>query len=365
MTDLQIRVSAVCFVAAAIISGPTTVVIRRWARRRGFVDRPGGHKSHEQPVALLGGIAVVAGVLLPMLAAPVIAKLIQQYGVDWTPIELRPHLPGLIAKTRIALAVVAGGMVLHVLGLVDDLRPLSAAPKLIVQILVAAFLVIGFDVRLLTAAGSFPSTLLSILWIVTLTNAFNFLDNMDGLVGGVAMIAAAAFAVAAMRAGQIFVPACCWLLVGALAGFLPFNLHPASIYLGDAGSLLIGYLIAVFTILTTFYDPSLSRHPFGLLAPLVVMAVPLYDTTSVMLLRWRAGRPLWHPDRRHFSHRLQERGLSVREAVGVIWLATALTAVPSVLLSTASWGLAIGILLQAMAVVALVAYLEKAAPHDR
>jgi UDP-GlcNAc:undecaprenyl-phosphate GlcNAc-1-phosphate transferase len=217
-----------------------------------------------------------------------------------------------------------------------------------------------FDLRLLSHLGTVPSMVLSMLWILTLMNSLNFLDNMDGLAAGVALIVTAIFALAAMRDGQLFVPTCCGLLVGALAGFLPFNFHPASIYMGDAGSLVIGLLLAVFTILTTFADPARGQQPIGALAPLVVMAVPLYDTASVIFLRWRIGVPIWTGDRRHFSHRLVRRGMSVPQAVIVIWLATLVTALPALLLPTASWPLAWGIAVQTLLVVALVALLESA-----
>jgi len=361
MNDLQVRVSAAAFIIAFFISVLTTAVVRRWAVRHDWVDRPGGHKVHEKPVALLGGIALVAAVLLPMLVVLVAAHVIRP---DLAPVAIRQHLPGIMLKTPEALAVITGGLILHVIGLYDDVRPMGALTKLLFQTLVAVFVVVGFQVRLLTALGPVASGIISVLWIVTLTNAFNFLDNMDGLAAGVGLIAISAFAATAMQTGQLFVPACCWLLAGGLAGYLPYNFHPASIFLGDAGSLVLGYLVAVFTILTTFYDPTLNARPTGVLAPLVVMAVPLYDTASVFFLRWRAGISIWRADRRHFSHRLQRRGLSVREAVGVIWLATAITALPATLLPNASWPLAVGIVAQSLGVVVLVAYLEKAAPAE-
>ena len=231
--------------------------------------------------------------------------------------------------------------------------------KLFVQAIIAASLVIGFDLRVMSDLGWLPSTALSILWILTLTNSLNFLDNMDGLTTGVAIIVASVFATTAMISGQVFVPICCWLLVGALLGFLPYNFNPASIYLGDAGSTVVGLLLAVFTILTTFADPSLDQRRIGIIAPLVVMAVPLYDTASVMFIRWRTGDAIWAGDRRHFSHRLVRRGMTQRRAVLVIWLATLVTALPAIMLPRATWPQAWGILLQTFLVVALVALLER------
>jgi len=339
--------------------------VRRIALARHFVDRPGGHKGHAAPVALGGGIAVTATIIAAFLIAPLVARLFAAQSPEWLPQIVAVHSAGIISKTRTALAIACGAIVMCVLGLLDDVRSLSPSLRLIVEAAVALALSAGLDVRLMTHLGWLPSVVLSTLWIVTLINSLNFLDNMDGLAGGVAMIAASVFAITAMREGQVFVPTCCWLLAGTLAGFLPFNFHPASIYLGDAGSLVIGYCLAVFTILTTFADPSQGQAPIGVIAPLVVMAVPLYDTASVIIIRWKSGDPIWMGDRRHFSHRLVRRGMSVPRAVLVIWLATLVTSLPALLLPNATWPVAFGILLQTLLVVALVALLESSGSRDQ
>lgn len=352
--------------AGAIASAALTASVRRVAKRLDFVDRPGGHKGHAQPVALGGGLAVTGTV--------VAAILLGVGGAYWlgdganAPIELpaslTPHLPGIRAKAPMALAIAGAACTLCVVGLIDDKRPLPVWLRLGIQTLVAGTLVIGFDLRLLTLLPTTASIALTMLWILCLTNSLNFLDNMDGLSSGVAAIAAAVFAISSSMAGQLFVPSCCWLLVGALVGFLPFNFHPATIYLGDAGSTVVGMLLAVFTILTTFANPAQGDQPIGVIAPLIVMAVPLYDTASVFLLRMRAGVPIWTGDRRHFSHRLVRRGMSVPKAVLVIWLATLVTAMPALLLPRADWTSAFVILSQTGLVVLLVALLESSGNHD-
>lgn len=342
-----------------------TLIVRRWSSARGFVDRPGGHKAHAAPVALGGGAAVTLAVILPILFGVLLAWVFEASPPDWMPPAIRPHLSGIVSRLPVALAICGAAVVMCVLGLVDDRRPLSPWLRLVIQIAVAAALVIGWDLRLLSHLPSAVSITLSVLWILTLTNSLNFLDNMDGLATGVVLIAAMIFGVAAMRAGQVFVPTCCWLLAGALLGFLPFNFHPASIYLGDAGSTVIGLLLAAFTILTTFTSPARGQEPIGVIAPLLVIAVPLYDTASVFYLRLRSGIPIWTADRRHFSHRLVRRGMGVRQAVLVIWLATLVTALPVLLLPNASWPVAWGIVLQTLLVVVLVALLESAGPHDK
>jgi UDP-GlcNAc:undecaprenyl-phosphate GlcNAc-1-phosphate transferase len=163
---------------------------------------------------------------------------------------------------------------------------------------------------------------LTVVWIVGLTNSFNFLDNMDGLAASVGLIAAALFAAAQVMVGSLFVPAVLLVLIGALGGFLVHNHYPARLFMGDAGSNFLGFLLGALTVTGTFtrYGPEFSRY--GVLAPLLVMAVPLYDTVSVIMIRLREGRSPFQADRSHFSHRLVDRGLSPARAVGTIDLVT-------------------------------------------
>ncbi len=349
-----------CLAGAAVLSFVLTPAMRRWARARDFVDRPGGHKGHVAPVALGGGIVVTACVIAPMAAGVLAAWWMARAGAPgWLPAGLAVHLGGMAAKMPTALAICGAAAVMCAMGVIDDARALGAGVKFLVQAGIAVALVAGFDLRLLSHLPMWLSGTLSVLWILTLTNSLNFLDNMDGLSSGVALIASLVFGAASILAGQVFVPACCALLAGALLGFLPYNFHPATIYLGDAGSTVVGMLLAVFTILTTFVDPGQPYRPIGVFAPLVVMAVPLYDTASVFFLRWRLGVPLWKGDRRHFSHRLVRRGMRVPVAVLVIWLTTLVTALPALLLPRATWMEAVVIAVQTMFVVLLVALLEK------
>ena len=163
---------------------------------------------------------------------------------------------------------------------------------------------------------------ITVLWIVGLTNSFNFLDNMDGLAGGVGLIVAMLCALAQIEVEGLFVPAVLLILAGALAGFLVYNRHPAQLFMGDAGSNFLGFLLGTLTVVGTFTRPERGYSPFGVLTPLLVMAVPLYDTTSVILIRIREGRSPFQADRRHFSHRLVERGLTPPMAVRTIYLVT-------------------------------------------
>jgi UDP-GlcNAc:undecaprenyl-phosphate GlcNAc-1-phosphate transferase len=158
------------------------------------------------------------------------------------------------------------------------------------------------------------------------------MDNMDGLAAGVAAICAAALLAAAASLGQLFVSAWLCLLLGALLGFLPYNFPPAKVFMGDAGSLVIGYLLGVVSCLTTYVPPGATYYLYGIFVPVVLMAVPLYDAASVILLRLHEGRSPMIGDRHHFSHRLLRRGMKVRAAVGTIYLCTAGTAISASLL---------------------------------
>jgi UDP-GlcNAc:undecaprenyl-phosphate GlcNAc-1-phosphate transferase len=350
---------AVTVLGSFFLSLGLTYLARGWARRTGFVDRPGGHKGHAKPVALGGGVAIFGALALPLLSGVLIAKWMIATGhADWAPEAIRAHLPGIASKTSMVLAVLGGGLALHVMGLIDDVRPLGPGTKFVAEIVVAAALWYGFDIRAVEALGAWVSLLVTVFWIVLIINAFNFLDNMDGLSSGVAAIAASIFACSAMACGQIFVPVMAWVLVGAVLGFLVFNFSPASVFMGDAGSMVIGYFLSVLTVLTTYQDSAQQLLPIGVLVPVIVLAVPLYDVASVVILRMRAGVSPFRGDRRHFSHRLVKRGMSPRAAVSTIYLATAATSVSAVILPSADWWMALLIFGQCVCVVLIIAVLE-------
>ncbi len=354
---------AAAVVGPFIVSLVATYVVRAWARRIGFVDHPSGHKQHESPTALGGGIALVVAICGPVLLGSYLAWGLSDEALpEWLPTLLQTHLTGIASKLPMVLAITAGAVVLHIVGLVDDRRPMGPWPKLTAQIGVATFIAWPMGIRVVEVLPPPVSVAVTVLWIVLITNAFNFLDNTDGLSAGVAAIAAGIFAIASMSTGQIFVPVLAWVMVGALLGFLVFNFSPASIFMGDAGSLVIGYLLGVLTILTTFYDPRQNLTPFGVLVPLVVLAVPLYDVTSVVVHRVRAGDSPFVGDRRHFSHRLIKRGMTTRGAVLTIYLATAATGLPAIVLAKVDWPAAILLLVQCCCVVAMIAILEHTGP---
>lgn len=297
-----------------------TFAARGIGLRRGILDHPAGRKAHEKPVPITGGWAIFSTfalvILGGMLSGPALA--------DWfpgLPDPLPRYLKNLESTRPQALAILAGATWIFLVGAVDDVRPQKAGLKLAAQfIAVLPLLWAGVRIRLFL-----PSPVLSgvvtAFWLVLLMNSFNFLDNMDGLCATVAGTIAVVLAVAALQGGQNWVPALFLCFAGSMLGFLFFNFHKASIFLGDSGSLLIGYLLAAFSILITFYQPGQSSG-LPVLIPLAVMGVPLFDTASVILIRMRNRKPIWIGDRNHFSHRLRDLGLTVRQTAVTIGVLT-------------------------------------------
>jgi len=355
-------ISAVTAVMAMAfgISVTGTFFSRRLAVRLGMLDEPTGRKAHRRAVPLLGGSAIFAAVGLPLATASVLAMAWGAAGAPaWLAETLKQHIPGAASKAPMALGILGGAFVLHVVGLLDDRRAMGPWIKLAIQFLAASWAVIFCEVRVLRLSGPVVSCTVSILWLVTIVNAFNFLDNMDGLSAGVAAICAAALLAAAASLGQLFVSLWLALLLGALLGFLPFNFAPASSYMGDAGSLVIGFLLGVLSCLTSYVQPGRGFTVYGVLAPVVLMSVPLYDLVSVIFLRLKSGQNPAAGDRRHFSHRLLRRGMSPRAAVLTVYLCTAATAISASLLPHVStWAQAILIFAQTAIIILVIALLE-------
>jgi len=336
--------------------------VRGWALRVGFVDQPGERKIHQQPIALGGGIVIFWVTMLPMMLAGALALWAKWYGIpDFIPPAIRVHLPGVLLRGRMLAAFIGAAALLHGLGIVDDKRHLGPGVKLLVQFLAAGILAVVGEIRF---SFFIPSALLaaalSMLWMVVIINAFNFLDNMDGLSAGTAAICGGIILSAAWSSGQVFVSGILALLIGALVGFLVFNFAPAKIFLGDSGSLLIGMLLAVATIQTTYYHQEQQSTPwFVTLMPLVVLAVPLYDFVSVTVLRLRQGKSPFVGDMQHFSHRLLRRGMSQRQAVLTIYLATATCGLGATVLHEMTPVGVVLVLVQCGLIVAIIAILEQ------
>ena len=291
-----------------------------WARlcpRLGLVDEPGHRKIHDRAVPLAGGLAVLTALVLSVLGAAIAIKA----GFLSTSAEA-PLQHGLARRAPQLWAILLGAIGMTTLGALDDRHELRPITKFIGQVLVAA-LVAAAGVRItLFVESDLFSFAVTVLWILTLINAFNFMDNMNGLCAGLGALAAFFFAILSATAGQYLVATMALLITGALAGFLPHNFPKARAFLGDAGSHLVGYLLAVLAILPHFYSPE-SPRPLAVLTPLLVLALPLADLVNVVVIRTLNRKPFYLGDTNHLSHRLVRRGLSKTSAVLVIWLLAA------------------------------------------
>jgi len=348
-------------VAAFVLAVPLTLYARAMGHRMNALDGAGVSgqvKEAARRVPNTGGVAVFGAITLPLIGFLMAVRLgMEERLVSWFP-SLAPHLDRVKdqAGTYGWLLICLG--VLHIMGLIDDRRPLGAIPKLVVMVGVAlAFVLFGGDgSRVLTlldahVGGPWLSVAVTAAWIVGVTNALNFIDNMDGLCGGVGAVAGACFMASALIHRQWFVAGVLALLVGACLGFLVFNFplrRPASIFLGDGGSLVVGFILATMAIRITYAKidgPVEGARWHGVMTPLVVLAVPLYDMLSVTFLRLKQGKSPFVGDLQHLSHRLHfggiagggagsRGGLTRRDTVVVICGLTAITGMGGVVLQS-------------------------------
>jgi UDP-GlcNAc:undecaprenyl-phosphate GlcNAc-1-phosphate transferase len=291
---------------------------RKWCLHTNLVDDPGHRKIHDTPVPLAGGFAVLTGILLPLVIGAIFLKL----GL------IQISSAGLIVhginRRAAELAVIAlGAVAITLLGWLDDQHELKALPKFIGQILIAIAVAAACKRITLFVHSEIFSYAVTILWLLTVINAFNFMDNMNGLCAGLGAIGSFIFALIAAMNGEYLVAITGFLMCGALVGFLPWNFPNARAFLGDAGSHLVGYLLAVMAILPHFYTRQNPR-PLAVLAPLFVLAIPLLDLAQVTIFRTLNKKPFWLGDTNHLSHRLTRTGLTRTQAVLLLWLLAAI-----------------------------------------
>lgn len=348
--------------AACVCSGLLTACVRRWAMRTDFVARPREDRYHRSVIALGGGIAIFWTIVLFVLVPAAAVKLFIAPGhLSFIDASIAQHIPGFIDKFGGLLVVMAAALILHLLGLWDDKKRLGPYVKLAFQFAAALLAAVWADIRVeMFIENKLITTVLSVFWIVLMINAFNFLDNMDGTSAGIALIAACVLMAAAFRSGQVFVGAMGLVFIGALAGFLVFNFPPAVIFMGDCGSMVVGFFIALLTLRTTYYDPAAGTPLYSVFMPAVVMAVPLYDFISVTFLRLKQGKSPFVGDTQHFSHRLKRRGLTDRQVALTLYLATLCTGLGAILLQQADLLAAVLIAAQTLMVLVFIAVLESA-----
>ena len=266
---------------------------KRMAIRLGFIDHPDERKVHTSPLPRIGGVAIYLGCILALLLSD------------------RFYLSQLVS-------IMIGATIVSFLGIWDDYKTLKPVIKLCGQTL-AGIILIYSGIKVSFLPYEVLNIIATLLWVVIITNALNLLDNMDGLSGGVATIACVFYFLIAVMTGQYLVASLTAALLGACLGFLYYNFNPASIFMGDSGSLFIGFLLATIGIKLRF--PSNVAFVTWMV-PVVVLGLPLFDTTLVVISRLRRGlNPLTTPGKDHVSHRLVSMGASQREAVLILYLA--------------------------------------------
>ena len=306
LSRLVVAPSAIyALLIAAVITFALTPVAMRAAWRLGVVDRPGGRRIHDRPIPLLGGVAIFLGILMAVL-------------------------PNLDVDRRYASILIGAGLIC-LLGVVDDRFGIPPLPKLLGQIACAAIPVAtGMTIDSITIPLIEPSTVsfgvlaypLTIIFIVAVANVVNLADGMDGLAAGVCGISALTFAILALSLGRISAGVMAAAVAGACLGFLPWNFNPAKVFMGDSGALVLGFLLACVSIQGVMK----TAAALALVFPLVVLLVPILDTSFVILKRLKSGQSIASADKNHFHHRLLRVGYTQRQAVGLLYAWSAVLA---------------------------------------
>ena len=354
---------ALTFVGAITLSLLLVPAVREYAQRKEITDQPGGHKSHSAPVPYLGGVAMVLAFSAAMFVGVVVRRSSQFDGR-----EVRLTVGNLLAQgdglVRELIVVLGLALIFSAMGLIDDLRGLSPWLRFAVGLGIAVTLV-AYGIRLQSPLPDAADAVISVVWILGITNAFNLLDNIDGLAAGTAAAAATTFFLITLFNDQDYSALLAIGLAGAMLGFLRSNFHPATIYMGDAGSLFIGFLMAYLGLKMRTTVTEIPQ----LFAPLVVLGVAVLDTTMVVVSRLRRGVSPFTGGQDHLSHRLRRLGLSVRRSVSTLLLASVALGGLAVALSDAPatvgyWLLAAAVLSGVMATVLLTTKVARVTATD-
>ncbi len=304
VTCLGVYFGSLCL---ALLTTPVVICV---AQHLKAFDRPGVRTVHTRPIPRIGGVAIFVSAICPIVATLMLDNKVGQTFYRVT-LQLGPLL--------------AAATLVFVIGLVDDLRGLPAKVKLLTEITGASLLCYaGIRVSAVDITETFRLELgllscpLTVLWIVGITNAVNLSDGLDGLAAGVSAVACAAIAVFAIHSRNLVMAILMLALLGDLTGFLFYNFNPAKVFMGDCGSLFLGFMIASASVMCSMKSCALV----GLALPMLALGIPIFDTLFAILRRFLERRSLFAPDRRHFHHRLVDMGLRQRHAVLLVYIAT-------------------------------------------
>lgn len=347
------------FAFSFILSLILIPVLRKFAVKSKILDAPSERKVHLSPKPLLGGLALYFSFIITVffnlfllkvvLNSPGVLSFIPQIAVD--------RLPSFQKELSQIKPLAIGSTLIVFVGLVDDIKGMNPGIKILCSALIAVIMVLlGVKISFFIP-HHFWSGVLTVIWFVLIMNSFNLLDNMDGLACGVALIAAFIFGGITALQSQLFTSSMLIIFVGVLAGFLIFNWYPSSIFMGDTGSMWLGFMMANLTVVATFYSEG-NPTLFSVIMPLLILGVPIFDTISVMFIRLVRKKSFFIGDKNHFSHRLVQLGMTQPQAVAFIYLITFCIGINATLLSTVGKLGAMVILLQAVVIFVIIALLE-------
>jgi len=330
----------VSFLAALLVSLIITPLVRKISLRRGLVDEPGGRRMQAVPVPRTGGVGILVAFIAPLAAV----YLFQ------TAVGSRFY-----ADTMMATGIIAGSIIISLLGLADDVWGLGAKKKLLVQTLVAACCyTIGFRIEsvFLPFVGRLEmgvfGVVITIVWIVGIINAFNLIDGLDGLAAGVGFVALATNFVLGFSGDRLVLCLLVAALAGALIGFLRYNFNPATIFMGDSGSMLLGFVLAT----TSLMSNQKSTTMIAILVPIIAMGLPIMDTLFAIVRRFLERRPLFSPDKGHLHHRLIALGFTQKKAVITLYVVSIfLAAIALAIHFGRDWQKGLGLALMGIAVI--------------
>ncbi len=353
----RIAVSVAVVLGSYLLSTAFVFPVRALALRLGVIDYPGKRKSHRVPVPRMGGLAIFASLLMVVWGSLYWLPFLQSSSVSARLYHALNALSNYVVIKQKLWALLAGAVIVTAIGVVDDIRGhFSPYIKLMGEIAAAALLLPAGIYMDLFRGTPWVSMLLSVIWIVGITNSFNLLDNMNGLSSGIALICSVIFLILVMLKGEFFVALLFSALIGSTLGFFQFNVRNGAIFMGDTGSLLLGFLLGSLSLVARYVDPG-EGSLFPVVAPLIILGLPIFDTLSVIIIRVRDGRPVFQGDQMHLSHRLVRIGMTMRQAVCFNYLMAFTIAANALLILRSPLLHSILAVIQVAALVAMVSIL--------